>query len=190
MGSPKKEGNTATLLKAFISALEDNKVQVKYISLYDSNITPCLGCNVCQDIFDGYGCVTRDGMYEITDELIKSDCFIFATPIYIWNCTAPMKTMLDRLYGMGKQYGISHGPKFLKGKKYGIVATCGFEIEYAISFFEEGLNRFSGHLGIDYMGKLAIQDGIGDDTTKFKNENSKKMAVEYAKTIIATCIKH
>lgn len=47
LGSPKKHGNTATVLKRFeelISPLH----QVERINLRDYTIHGCLGCNVCQ----------------------------------------------------------------------------------------------------------------------------------------------
>ena len=47
-------------------------------------------------IEDEYGCVITDDATFIMEEIIRCDCIIFATPIYSWYCTAPMKALLDR----------------------------------------------------------------------------------------------
>ena len=96
MGSPRKNGDTATLLKSFLTELEIKGAEVKTIFLYDKKIAPCLECFQCQDKLGEYGCSIQDDMYDISDEILKADCFILASPIYIWYCTAPMKAMLDR----------------------------------------------------------------------------------------------
>ena len=44
MGSPRLNGNTAELLKPFISELENNGSIVDYIPLADKYILPCKGC--------------------------------------------------------------------------------------------------------------------------------------------------
>ena len=50
MGSPKLHGNTAELCKPFREELEKNRAQVRYVTLADKNIHPCLGCYTCQDV--------------------------------------------------------------------------------------------------------------------------------------------
>lgn len=42
MGSPRKNGDTATLLKSFLTELEIKGAEVKTIFLYDKKIAPCL----------------------------------------------------------------------------------------------------------------------------------------------------
>ena len=186
MGSPKENGNTATLLKPFISEMEANNADIKYISLYGKNISPCTACKVCQNILNEYGCPQKDDMYEIVDEIMKADLFILATPIYIWYCTAPMKAMLDRLYGMMKYYGDTRGPSLLERKKCGIIATCGYDIEYGVSPFEDGIKRFCKHFRIEYAGKIVVVDSEGDDQALFKTDSAIKTAVDFARKVIGT----
>lgn len=187
MGSPRKSGNTATLLKPFLTELGNNEVEVKTVFLYDKNISPCIECYQCQDILGEYGCSIKDDMYSISDEILWADCFILASPIFIWYCTAPMKAMLDRLYGLLKYYGKQHGPSLLEGKKCGIIATCGYDLEYGISPFEDGIKRFCEHFKIKYIGKAAVQRNPGDGVDKFENEASKKIVTDFAKKVISFC---
>jgi len=189
MGSPRKNGDTATLLKSFLTELEIKGAKVKTIFLYDKKIAPCLECFQCQDKLGEYGCSIQDDMYDISDEMLKADCFILASPIFIWYCTAPMKAMLDRFYGLHKYYGKQRGPSLLEGKMCGIIATCGYDLEYGISPFEDGIKRFCEHFKIKYIGKAAVQKNAGDDMDKFETEDSKKIAVDFAEKVISCCTK-
>lgn len=186
-GSPRKKGDTATLIKPFLSELVDNGIEVKTISLYDRNISPCIECYQCQNRLGEYGCSIHDDMDEISDEILMADCFVLATPIFIWYCTAPMKAMLDRFYGLHKYYGEQRGPSLLERKKCGIVATCGYDLEYGISPFEDGIKRFCEHFKIEYIGKAAVSDDAGDRVSKFETDDSKKIAVDFAKKVISCC---
>lgn len=187
-GSPRKNGDTATLMKPFISELVNKGLEVKTISLYDKKISPCIECYQCQNKLGEYGCsISDDNMYDISDEILMADCFILASPIFIWYCTAPMKAMLDRFYGLHKYYGEQRGPSLLEGKKCGIVATCGYDLEYGISPFEDGIKRFCEHFKIEYIGKAAVQRDAGDDVNKFETDDSKKIAVDFAKKVISSC---
>ena len=123
-------------------------------------------------------------MYGIADEILKADCFILASPIFIWYCTAPMKAMLDRLYGLHKYYGEQCGPSLLEGKKCGIIATCGYEFEYGVSPFEDGIKRFCEHFKIEYIGKAAVQYNAGDTVAKFETEESRKIVADFAENVI------
>lgn len=185
MGSPRKNGCTATLTKPFIKELEDNDVEVKTIYLYDKKIAPCVECYQCQKITNEYACSIKDDMYEIADEVMKADFIILATPIYIWYCTAPMKAMLDRFYAFCKYYGKKCGSCLIEGKKCGIISTCGYDLEYGISPFEDGIKRFCEHFKLQYIGKAAVQRNPGDDAEKFATEESQKVAIDFAKQIIA-----
>ena len=62
-GSPRKNGCTATLVKPFLSELLNNGLEVKTISLYDKNISPCIECYQCQNRLGEYGCSISDDMY-------------------------------------------------------------------------------------------------------------------------------
>ena len=119
MGSPRPSGNTAELLKPVISELESNGCGVEYITLSDKDIRPCKGCYSCQHIDGDYGCVQNDDVPQIMESIIKSGCVILATPIYTWYCTAPMKALLDRHYGLNKFYDRAKG-SLCEGKKIAI----------------------------------------------------------------------
>lgn len=159
MGSPRKNGNTASLLKPFQEEFASLETKYDLIWLYDKEIQPCIACRVCQADWTKFGCQYMDDMQEIFDEILAADLIVLATPIYSWYCTAPMKALLDRLvYGMNKYYGNEKGPALWAGKKLALITTCGYRPEKGADLFEEGVKRYCKHSQLKYMGMLAERD--------------------------------
>ena len=103
MGSPRKQGNTNALLVPFRQELEALGAETETVWLHDLDIRPCAACRACQRDWTVFGCVQRDDVPAIFDQVLACDLLVLATPIYSWYCTPPMKALLDRLvYGMNK----------------------------------------------------------------------------------------
>ncbi len=182
MASPRLLGNTAELLKPFITELERNNSNITYITLDDKKILPCKGCYVCQNINDEYGCIQQDDVSEIMDNIIDCDCIVLATPIYSWYCTAPMKALLDRHYGLNKFYGSAEGSLW-EGKKVAILATHGYDAEYGAGPFETGIKRLCEHSKLEYKGMYSVRDI--DDLASFQTEDAKHGAEVFARQLLS-----
>jgi len=181
MGSPRAVSNTAELCKPFIAELETNGAQVKYITLADKDIRACKGCYACQNISGEYGCIQHDDMYPIVDDIQWADCIVLATPIYAWYCTTSMKAVLDRHYGLNKYYGNAEGSLWA-GKSIAIIATHGYEGEYATSPFETGIQRLCTHSSLNYAGMYSVEDE--DDLASFQSETAIEGAKEFARRLL------
>ena len=59
-GSPRRNGNTAELLKPFRERLLRLGTEIDDIFLKDYKVGPCLGCYACQNVSGEYGCVQKD----------------------------------------------------------------------------------------------------------------------------------
>ncbi len=170
MGSPRKEGNTAALMNIFIGEFERFKQDVEVIWLYDKEIQPCLACRACQKDWTVFGCARKDDVQAIADQILDADLIVFATPIYSWYCTAPMKALMDRLvYGMNKYYGEEKGPALWKGKAVASITTCGYRPEKGADLWEDGLKRYCKHSGLTYLGQL-VERHLGYDTEFMDSE--------------------
>lgn len=183
MGSPRLNGNTAELCKPFMEQLRTRGAEVKYIPLDNKQINPCRACYACQNVQGEYGCVQQDDMQEIVQDIISADCIVLATPIYSWYCTAKMKALLDRHYGLNKYYGSAEGSLWA-GKKVGIIATHGYEGDYATEPFETGIKRLCKHSGLDYVGMYSVQDE--DDLASFQTESAVAGAKAFADKLLGT----
>jgi len=186
MGSMKENGNTATLVQPFIEQLKIKEINVEYIWLYDKNIAPCKSCFVCQNIEGEPGCSIKDDMEQIYKSILDADCIVFATPIYSWFCTAPMKIVIDRLFTMNKFYGNTKTRYGLwENKSFAIISTCGYKIEHGADLFEEAIRRLAKHSHLNYIGMLAVRDI--DGISNFQTEKVIDQAKEFALNIYNKC---
>lgn len=91
--SPRKGGNSELLADAFARGAREAGHTVKKICLYDKKIQFCKGCLACQRT---QACVLQDDANQIVQEMIGADVVVFATPIYFYEMSGQMKTLLDR----------------------------------------------------------------------------------------------
>lgn len=92
------KGNTHRLTQAFLQGCQEAGHQTQFISLAQTNIQPCLGCNGCHK---GDGCIQSDDMNQIYQAFSQCDLISFATPLYFWGPSAQMKLVIDRFYALG-----------------------------------------------------------------------------------------
>lgn len=76
MGSPRRNGNTAALLKPFIEELATYGVEHELIWLYDKNIEPCVACRTCQIDWSIFGCKYNDDVQNIFDKVLAICLFL------------------------------------------------------------------------------------------------------------------
>lgn len=91
--SPRKGSNSEALASEFAKGAASTGNQVEQISLSDKDIRFCCGCLVCQQT---KRCVIRDDADLIEQKMEQADVLVFATPIYYYEMSGQMKTMLDR----------------------------------------------------------------------------------------------
>ena len=183
MGSPRRNGNTAALLEPFCRELEQGGAETETVWLYDRDIRPCRACRACQKDWTVFGCPQKDDVQAIFDQVLGADLLVLATPIYSWYCTAPMKTLLDRLvYGMNKFYGLEKGPSLWEGKAMALLLTCGYRPERGCDLFEEGIRRYCKHSGLRYLGSHAERH-LGYDTV-FMDDDKAERTRALARTLL------
>ena len=91
--SPRIGGNSETLADVFIKGAEEAGHETKKICLYDKKIEFCKGCLGCQTTGK---CILRDDAERIIAQMKAMDVLVFATPIYFYEMSGQMKTLLDR----------------------------------------------------------------------------------------------
>jgi len=97
MGSPRKNGNTATLVTEVIRGAQDAGAETTIFNLYDMIIKPCQGCFVCRKTGN---CFMQDDFQDMFKHIIDADVVVFGSPVYMWQITAQMKLLWDRLCGL------------------------------------------------------------------------------------------
>jgi len=115
LGSPRKNGNTARLLKEFLKGVsEKSGATINQVYLQENRILGCTGCGYCKT---STGCKLEDDMQNIYTILKEADVLVFATPIYWWSMSSQLKALIDRFYALE----ISE----IKGKKIYLLMTYG-----------------------------------------------------------------
>ena len=152
-GSPRENGNTNSLCSVFEEHLSENAASVRSFSLHQMKLNPCTACRACQKDWSRICCVQNDDFEEISHAVADSDLIVFATPIYSWYCTPPMKALLDRMvYVFNMYYGETRGPSLWAGKSVAILSTCGYPPEKGADLLEEGIRRYCKHSKLNYLG--------------------------------------
>jgi predicted N-acetyltransferase YhbS/RimJ/RimL family protein N-acetyltransferase/NAD(P)H-dependent FMN reductase len=182
MGSPRPKGNTAELCKPFIDELRQHQAEVEYITLHDKSIAPCLGCYRCQKFESEYACSQTDDMQAIIEKIIQADVLVFATPIYTWQATPLLKTVMDRMYGLNKFYGETPRSSLNKNQSYALIATCGYDLDYGAGLLDEGIRRWCAHSALPYLGMYAVRDE--DDLASFQTDEAIQGARQFARRIL------
>ena len=91
--------NSHALAEAFAQGARQGGNEVELLTLHHKDIKFCIGCLSC--VKTGK-CVIPDDAPTITAKMHDADVLVFATPIYYYEMSGQMKTLLDRanpLYG-------------------------------------------------------------------------------------------
>ena len=165
-GSPNRDGDTAEVLKPFRTRLKELGAEVDDIFLADCQVAPCRGCFSCQFVQGEYGCVQKDDAKEIFRRIGSAGILVLATPIYTWYCTAQMKALLDRTYGLNKYYRTASG-QIIPELSVALLTTHGYEADDANGPLEYGIKRLCEHSHWNYLGLYSVRDidGIPDMQT-------------------------
>jgi multimeric flavodoxin WrbA/putative sterol carrier protein len=98
-GSPHEGfGNTSQMIAMLGENLAREGVELEEIFLSQYQIGFCTGCATC---LESGSCWVRDDYNSVVRTVLEADAVILASPVYIFNVTAQMKTFLDRSLGYG-----------------------------------------------------------------------------------------
>ena len=89
----RKNGNSDMLAGAFARGAEEAGNEVETVSLADKRIAFCRGCFACQKTGR---CIIDDDAVSVTEKISDAEVVVWATPIYYYEMTGQMKTMIDR----------------------------------------------------------------------------------------------
>jgi len=93
-GSPRRGGNTETLLREVLRGAEEAGAETRLFILSSKmKISPCRHCDGC--LAEGE-CVVKDDMGLIYPEIESLDALVLASPVFFYGVTAQAKAMIDR----------------------------------------------------------------------------------------------
>jgi len=118
-GSPRKNGETASLVKILTKKLPG---EIKIVNAYRSDISPCIDCRYC---LTHEGCAIKDGMQEIYDYIQECDNVVIASPIYFAELTGMLLALGSRLQTYVCAKYMRKETPIAKAKKGAVILTGG-----------------------------------------------------------------
>lgn len=96
-GSPRKDGNTAILIRHILKELEQEGIGTETIQIGGKNVHGCTACMKCFENRDGKCTIDNDMVNTIIEKMRKADGIILGSPVYFLDVTAEMKALIDRV---------------------------------------------------------------------------------------------
>jgi len=96
LGSPRTNGNSATLTRYMLQQFEQRGANVQAFEINKLNYRGCQGCMACKTTLET--CGLRDDITPILERVKNSDVLIVASGVYYGNVTSQAKAFLDRIY--------------------------------------------------------------------------------------------
>jgi len=105
-GSPRKDNNTATLLKEALKGAESAGAQTELVHLYDMTYKGCVSCFACKRKGNTQlgRCFMKDDLTTILEQIMESDALILGSPIYLGDVTGAIRSFMERLYFSNLSY--------------------------------------------------------------------------------------
>jgi multimeric flavodoxin WrbA len=103
-GSPRRNGNTARLLRQAVDGAREAGAAVEECVLRDMTISPCLEIYGCKQ--DGR-CVIKDDFQHLHDQLVSCQGVMLASPMFFYTVSSHTKILMDRCQSLWvKKYWI------------------------------------------------------------------------------------
>jgi multimeric flavodoxin WrbA len=96
-GSPRRRGNTATLLKQSVAGARDAGARVEELVLRDLKLSPCLEIYSCRQ--DGE-CRIQDDFQRVREMVLACGGLMLASPIFYYTVSAHTKILMDRFHSL------------------------------------------------------------------------------------------
>ena len=95
-GSPRKEGNTATLIRHVLDELENEGIETEIVHIGGKSIHGCTACGKCVENKDKKCVIDKDIVNDCIEKILEADGIILASPTYFADLTPELKAFIDR----------------------------------------------------------------------------------------------
>ena len=157
--------NSHAMAEQFAAGAKAAGNEVETISLRGKEIKYCIGCLSCQRTGS---CVFNDDVPAIMESVLNADVVCWATPIYYYEMSGQMKTLIDRLNPMF--------PKDYKFREIYLLTTASEDEAFVPQRAESGLQGW-----IDCFGKCSLKAHLfcGGVTETHEIEGNPKLQEAY-----------
>ncbi len=96
LGSPRRGGNSDTIVKRFNETAEQLGAEVRTFALNEMDYRGCQACMGCKTTSEK--CVLKDDLTDVLDAVADTDILAMATPIYYYDVSSQLKAFIDRTF--------------------------------------------------------------------------------------------
>ena len=188
-GSPRRNGNTATLLQKAVEGARDGGAEVEEIVLRDLKMSPCLEIYGCKNAGE---CQLKDDFQTARDQILASQGLMLASPVFFYTVSAHTKILMDRFQSLWvKKYWINETPKGQpntrrKGLFIAVGATKGkklfdgilLSLKYFFDVIDMKLWKALLYRGLDFEGDVLKFPEYLDEAYEAGKEFAKALTSE------------
>ncbi len=175
-GSPRMDGNIATILNTIARGAQDGGAEVKTYTLFKMKFMACQSCFKCR-IDDG-SCAINDEITAALEEVKAADAVVIGSPIYMMQMSGPVKNLYDRFFPLmdsnsQPRYGV---------KKLLTVYSQGMDDPHMFDSYYEYTAAMFPPLGFKLVDNL-VCTGANDPESAERNAELKIRAYELGKAL-------
>ncbi|MDO4867091.1 MAG: flavodoxin family protein [Clostridia bacterium] len=146
-GSPRKNWNTAMMLKEARKGAESVGAETEYIDLFDLTYTGCRSCLACKR--KGAArckCFWKDDISPVIDRIFAADALIVGSPIYLGDITSQVHALMERLHFCALSYD-DYSNYFAGRVDVGIILTMNAPRSIYDSWYKAKLEELANSFG-------------------------------------------
>ena len=171
--SPRKNWNTAQLLKEAQKGAESVGAEVEYVDLYDLDFKGCRSCLACKrKDAERNKCYWKDDLSPLIDRILAADSVIIGTPIYFGEPTSEFRALYERLLCCTMSYDTAGEGSYYDGNvQVGLIYAMNAPKEYYETGMRPALQNmemvFKMILKCDVRSYAALDTTQVSDYSKF-----------------------
>ena len=170
--SLRARSNSDALASRVADGAKDAGHEVETISLKGKKINFCLGCMVCQKTKK---CVQKDDAPQIAEKIKSADALVFVTPIYYYEMSGQLKTLLDR---MNPLYGGDY-----RFRRVYLLSVAADDADFTPERAENGLKGWIECFEKAQFSGARFFGGITDQGEAAANAEALEEAYEFGKSL-------
>jgi multimeric flavodoxin WrbA len=176
LGSPRPQGNSNTLARAFLQAAKERGAETQEFLLNQMDFQGCQACMACKTKSET--CILEDDLAPILEAVREADILVLASPVYFGDLSSQLKAFFDRTYSC---INPDFSCRLSAGKKAVMILTQAnpdpAQFEDIFPRYERWLKlygcdpiRLLRAVGVREAGEVAQQTGLMDQAAALARE--------------------
>jgi multimeric flavodoxin WrbA len=175
-GSPRMDGNIATLLDVVARGVKDAGAEVQNYTLFKMKFMACQSCFSCRMKPD---CAINDEVRAALHKVIEADAVVIGSPIYMMQMSGPVKNLYDRFFPLTD---VNYRPRF-GAKKFLTVYSQGMENPHLFDSYFEYTAAMFPCFGFDLIDNIVCTNA-NDPESAERDAALKIRAYEAGKALV------